>query len=316
MLCAAGLSALYSSQRAECCKAFGIECLGKINCFSTAQEKWTPEQRFECCRDHDRGCPAKCTKTACCQEKGVCSPEGLRAAGAWAPAAAAEGPRHTTLRLTVEGDPLEVSENPKKLLARVRRTLLKAGKALRRDPTQVVVNVLGVLMPGGTLPPAHRRADWTLRVPQAWNTELAAEEKALEFDDTSGPPTEADGEANAASAGQAPATLDGVYLVFSVAREADATEILAAVASGKLEAADGNAQTHAVGSDGAAVVRRGTVPPNSRAALTFVLAEALWLGGLVAFAVSRVRGQLQFADLSHTAEGSGGEANQRDRIEI
>ena len=263
-------------QRAECCRSFKIGCKRDRNCFSANGVLGG----LQCCRDLDQGCPATCTQTSCCAAKGVCTAaeRDAEVKASEKKEKADQDKPQKRMRVTMTGDAADVTRNPKKMLARARRTLLKASAALREAPESLVVRMLSAAVGG-----------WALSVPRTWNMELFAEERTLVFDE------EAVVEARAGGVLQGDA--EKVMVVFDILEQEEAArELEASVAKGQLETADGSAQTNAVERNALKVLseKKGAAPEagsdSDSTVLPFAIAGVLGglcLGGLVALTVYR-----------------------------
>ena len=209
---------LSGNQKKMCCRAFAVGCGDAVNvCFDTAKRP-TLMARRACCWDHRQWC-----MNNDCEDKGVCPLDELREViREEAPRLARRlaGKLLRKLRTRMEDvDAAELRFNPKKLLARVRRTLLKASATLRKDPSRLIVQAL-------------KGKDVQVDVPLKWNDDMAPLEEDLTFD--------------AAVVSRGAAALQSVdgFTVDYIVDDKAVPELEKATAAGV--AADGSAQTMAI----------------------------------------------------------------------
>ena len=204
-----------SSNATECCHTFNIGCAAeKYDCTGHAAT-WSAQRATWCCRWFDKGCTAQCTKDNCCAARGICKSGEAEAEPKPVPETV-EGA--AAFRVKMEGPAFLVMENPKRMLARVRLSLLRGSSKLRGSPEDLVVLRLGALMPGARVPTTKaEELSWAVVVPLAWNVELYGEERATTtVDDAPARAAEAlGGGGNGATAADA-SVVGGLFVDFEV----------------------------------------------------------------------------------------------------
>ena len=238
----------------ECCRLYDIGCPAPFDCFTSASGTWEYAQKAWCCRAENLGCAQTCdvapalmgTRQAdyCCDRKGVgCS-------AAWQEKQAREdadrvaeqhaaGVARRDMRVNLEGLVSELVANPKKVLRRLRWALLAASVLLQKNPSRLIVRAL-----------AEATNTTRVSVPQGWNMELLAEERAAVQQWF---PSSGRGASVLAQTGQAQ---DKLYVDYAVTGTSDA-EVLQAV-----QQIDAQLQTGSLGGKGGPEVRTlGTTSP-------------------------------------------------------
>ena len=256
-----------ASRRKECCRAAGVTCdADKFDCFDgTPVGGWDAERRRWCCREKEVGCRVSCDgvratsdddgtaaaadeteRAFCCEELGVACPkeaEGAEAARVKEEeAAAAVGGLVVSEEffLKLAGLASEVTDNPKRLLRRLRRALLRASGTLREDKGRLRVRTVGVLDETKEVPEKVRQkrtgvgggggdaatgddGDFpVVEVPASWNEELAADEDAFLAEGRSAALLQA------AAGGGGAAFGDGLFVDYVL--QAESKEVVAAAA--------------------------------------------------------------------------------------
>eukprot|EP00754_Rhynchopus_humris_P027612 Rhum_TRINITY_DN15098_c2_g1::Rhum_TRINITY_DN15098_c2_g1_i4::g.132905::m.132905 len=211
---------LKGNQKKMCCRAFAVGCGDAANvCFDTSKRP-TLVARRACCWDHRQWC-----MNDDCEDKGVCPLDELRQTiKEEAPRLARRLAGKLLKKLRTRLENVDVSElkfNPKKFVARVRRTLLKASATLRKDPSRLIVRAL-------------KGKDVQVDVPLKWNDDMVPLEEDLTFDAAV---------VSRAAAAQQAAPVDGFTVDYIVDDKA-VPEIEKAAAAGV--AADGSTQTMAI----------------------------------------------------------------------
>eukprot|EP01061_Rhynchopus_euleeides_P007852 TRINITY_DN16908_c0_g1_i1.p1 TRINITY_DN16908_c0_g1~~TRINITY_DN16908_c0_g1_i1.p1 ORF type:complete len:874 (+),score=267.36 TRINITY_DN16908_c0_g1_i1:116-2737(+) len=193
--CKTSYTTLTPDQQDACCDKFSIRCKAstRFNC-STDVAQWGNDQRDWCCTEEDIACAYSCSATIHgaleddAERNFCCDAKGLGCGKSWwdkqqkedEEASTQETKPRNAFRFTFKGKfTAELQENPKKILRRMRLTLLKGSSILRADPASLIVKLIGLLNPEGKITTGDSASNWQWPVPLVWNTDLHAEESAL-----------------------------------------------------------------------------------------------------------------------------------------